>query len=248
MKTSLFTSFEHTAFSSSDRQDRLRGGFTLIEVLIAVFIFSVMGVTMFIVFNSTVGHVGAVDQSISDYEMGRICLDRMVADMASTFVYNPPLYSPPKFGDPPGPYRIVAETEDLDGITFSRFRFTSFSHLSFEKIDREDIAEIVYYVHAAKDGNLVLRRSDSLYPYPDFEEKNADPILCDRLRSLRLTFFDRDYEEFDEWNSESEDFSYATPSAIGIYLEFGDKEHPRTFETLIKLSVIREKYKETSIL
>lgn len=242
MNESLHTSCGHTDFCSNKRRACL--GFTLIEVLISIFIFSIMGVTMFIVFNSTVGQVGTLDQNIADYEMGRTCMDRMVADMESLFVHHPPLFTPPEFGESPGPYRIVADAQDIDGMTFSLFRFPSFAHLPLEKIDRRDIAEIVYYVHRTPDNDLVLRRSDSLYPFPEFEEKATDPILCNRMRSLRLTFFDEEHEEYDEWNSETEDFSYATPSAIGIHLEFGEKAHPISFETMVKPEAIRKKYEK----
>lgn len=215
-------------------------GFTLLEVLLSIAIFSIIGLTLFASFNSTVQNIGALDQTITDLEMGRNCLDRIVADLRSIYVAASPLYAPPDFDDSPEPYRIVGDFTDVGGARFSRLRFTSFAHLSFEKDNRTDIAQIVYYVHATKTGDLLLRRSDGLYPYPEFEEKSTDPVLCDRVQSLRLTYFDQENQEREDWDSDSDEVRYATPLAVRIDLTFGDNGRPMRLQTTVALAVYRE--------
>ena len=120
-------------------------------------------------------------------------------------------------------------------------RFTSRAHVPFELEDRSGIAEIVYYVQARNDGQMVLRRSDRLYPYPEFEENGSDPVLCRYVKSLAFTYFDAEGEESETWNSDEEDFDHATPTAVGILLEVGNESETYTFETTVKLAVHRKK-------
>ena len=66
-----------------------------------------------------------------------------------------------------------------------------------ENIQRHGIAEIVYYVQTKESGSQVLKRSDNLYPYPEFEEKGTDPTLCEHVKSLAFTFLDEEDNRVD---------------------------------------------------
>ena len=143
---------------------------------------------------------------------------------------------------PPDPYRFVATVSDTGGTGFAQnLRFTSRAHVGFEKSFREGIAEIIYYIKAGDDGHLTLKRADNLYPYPEFEEKGSDPALCKHVKSLSFKFYDKEGTEFDVWDSDSDEFGYATPKAIAIKLELANKAASHTFETMVSLPVSREK-------
>jgi general secretion pathway protein J len=174
--------------------------------------------------------------------MAENCLKRMTLDLESVHVTQRPLYKPPELDQPPDPYRFVATASDTGGTGFAQnLRFTSRAHVGFEKSFREGIAEIIYYVKAGDDGHLTLKRADNLYPYPEFEEKGSDPALCKYVKSLSFKFYDKDGTEFDVWDSDSEEFGYATPKAIAIKLELSNKAVSHTFETMVFLPISREK-------
>jgi len=223
------------------RNSKLSPGFTLLEIIIAIFIFSIVVSTLFVSFNTILSTANAVDTDASSYEMGKNCLDRMIIDLTAVHVTRPPAYRVPDIDDPPDPYRFSGDSSQAGDETFGRLRFTSLSHLSFEKRITDGIAEISYYVQETEEQTYVLKRQDNLEPYPSFEEKHTDPILCRNVRSLSFAYFDAEGEEFESWDSESEEFDRATPVAVKIRISFGDENRPLIFETTVSLPVYREK-------
>jgi general secretion pathway protein J len=216
-------------------------GFTLIEVLISIFFFAIIITTLFGAFNSVFSNVRAIDEGVWAYDMAKICLNRMISDLESVHVALE--YTPPDFNEEADDFRVEGETTDVDGSSFSKLRFTSFSHLDFGQTKKEGIAEIVYYVTSTKDRGYVLRRADNLPPFPEFEEKTGDPILCENVKSFTLTYFDESGDKQEDWDSESSEVEYATPNAIGIKLEIGnegDESGSFTFETMVTIPVFRE--------
>ncbi len=216
-------------------------GFTLLEILIAIFIFSIIVTTVFGSYNAIFSNIETIDKGITDYEMAKNCLNRMVADLRSIHVSMPPKYAIPDFDAPPDPYRIVGDTSDAVNVSFARLRFTSLAHIPFEKSITDGIAEIVYYVQDADDGNYVLRRADTLYPYKPFQENKNDPVLCEGVKSLTFKYYDHKGTEYEDWDSESDEFRYSTPMAISIRLELGMDSDSQLFETMVTLPVCREK-------
>jgi len=223
------------------RTNKKPSGFTLIEILIAIFIFAIVMTALFSSHNLVLNSTAVINEGISGYEMARICLDRMIFDLQSVYLNLPPEYTRPEFDAPPEPYRIVGDGINIGNASFSRLRFTSMAHVSFGNSIENGIAELIYYVQETDENYYVLRRADSLYPYKLFEESMNDPLLCENLRSLAFKYYDRDGAEYDVWDSESLDFKYATPVAIGIKLEIGNDSTHQLFETMVVLPIHREK-------
>jgi general secretion pathway protein J len=221
---------------------RKAAGFTLMEILVATAILAIVVTTILASFNSVFSTTEVLDDSAATYEMAKNCLKRMVLDLESIHVSRRPLYKPPELDQPPDLYRLVASVQDAGGTGFAQnLRFASRAHVGLEKSSREGIAEIIYYVQARDDGHLALKRADNLYPYPAFEERGSDPVLCKYVKSLSFKFYDQEGIEFDVWDSDSDEFGYATPKAIGIKLELANKAISQTFETMVVLPVFREK-------
>ena len=219
----------------------LMRGFTLLEIMVSIFIFGVVVTTVFGAYRMVFSSVEAVEKNAVDDGMAKNCLNRMILDLKSVYITQAPIYKIPDLDAPPDPYRIVGETVGEGAQSFGRIRFASLSHLPFQRELRDGIAEIVYYVQETDDSTYVLRRSDSLFPYKRFEPKQSDPVLCKYVRSLSFVYYDKDEEEYDHWDSDDEVFAYATPSAISIRLEFGDASASRYFETRVTLPMGRHK-------
>jgi len=224
-----------------DRKSEWMGGFTLIEILLAFLILGIVLTTVLASFNAVFSTTDALNSSSRYFDMAKNSLNRMTRDLEAIYVRQPPLYKKPKFDDPPDLYRVVGSTAEAGGTSFAAIRFASSAHIQLEKSRRNGIAEIVYYVQAKDDGNMVLKRADHLYPYPEFEEKGADPVLCNNLKSLAFKFYDADGDEFDEWDSDSDEYKFATPTAIRIQLEIGNATVSYEFQTTVHLAARREK-------
>lgn len=213
----------------------------MLEIMIAIFIFAIVVTMLFSSHNVVLSSTGAIRERLDLVEMCKNCIDRMASDLGSMYLELPPAYSPPEFDAPPAPYRIVGDKTDIDTTEFSRLRFTSYAHLSLKHMPSPDgIAEIIYYVHEDREGNILLRRADSLYPYEEFEEDENDPLLCEAIRSLNFKYYDEEGTEHDNWDSESPDFKYATPRAIGLSLEIGDDAISQEYETKVFFPIYRK--------
>ncbi len=216
-------------------------GFTLIEVLAAIFIFAlVVGLTFgsFEGVFSAADHVNAGSQL---YEMGNSGLERIVSDLKAIHVMTYPRYSKPDIDDEPDIYQIKGETVSAGGESFARLRLASLAHLAFQPNGQDGIAQLVYYVQETEDDQYVLRRSDKLYPYPEFEEDPMDPVVFEQIRAFDLVYYDDEGQEYEEWDSESDDFEYSTPKSIGIKLKLGDQQNSVNFETRVSLPIFRPK-------
>jgi len=216
-------------------------GFTLMEILLAFLILGIVVTTILGSFNAVFSTTDTLKNSGQYYEMAKNCLNRMTRDLDALFVTQPPLYKKRQFDDPPDPYRIVGGNSDVGGTGFANLRFASSAHIPLDSVNRGGIAEIVYYVQAKNDGQLVLRRADHLYPYPPFEERSGDPVLCQDVKSLAFKYYNAEGEVSEEWDSDSDQNGYATPTAVGILLEIGNESKFYTFETTVRLAVYRKK-------
>jgi len=227
--------------ATSNQQPATSDGFTLLEILLSFLILGIVMTTIMASFNAVFSTTDTLKNSSQYFEMAKNCLNRMTRDLEALYVQQSPLYKPPDFDDPPDPYRIVASTTDVGGTSFATIRFTSSAHIPLDNNKRDGIAEIIYYVQAKNDGQLVLKRADHLYPYPPFEEKGGDPVLCIYLKSLVLMYLDAEDSESDEWDSDSDEYGHATPAAVRIQLEVGNETTSYDFETTIRLAVRRQK-------
>jgi general secretion pathway protein J len=216
------------------------GGFTLMEILVAIFIFALLITTIFGSFRVVFSSADAVGSDVAVFASARTCLGRIETDLTALVVSDYPRYAKPEFNDPEDPYRLVGDATDLAGSSFGRLQFASLAHLPINRDSRQGVCRIVYYADQLADESLVLRRADQVFPFPEFQESEDDPILCDNLIALELAYVDAEGVSSDRWDSESADNDYATPSAIEVRLTVGRPDRPMTFSTRIPLHVTRK--------
>lgn len=220
-------------------------GFTLLEILLAIFIFAIVMSTIFGTFNAVVSRTDAIKKGLGGYEMARICLNRITQDLTTVYLDQRPLYAPPDFDDGPDPYGFFGKETFEGNKRFSWLRFTATDHLSINGRQETGIAEIVYYVKEVgyPESEFVLKRADTVYPYDEeyeFEEKESDPILCEGVEEFSLVYIDADGNEQETWDSDADMFKYASPQAVFVKLKIINQESVYGFETKIILPVLRE--------
>lgn len=230
-----------TDFRYSAARRRTSAGFTLLEILIAMFIFGIVVTTVFGSFHGVFGNIDQIEDGMNAFDMARDCFDRIGADLRAIYVTPKIAFSPPAEADDRDLFRLVGDTDMGVNAAFSRLRFASRAHLPLGKDRRAGIAAVRYYVAAEENGAYVLRRADRLELSDPEEPAGDDPILCDRVRGFRLGFVDADGEETERWDSDSDEFDYATPRAIRVELEIGDDRYARRFETVVALPLYRDK-------
>ena len=170
---------EHPATRNQrTRQSAAGNGFTLMEILLAFLILGIVVTTILASFNAVFSTTDTLNNSSQYYDMAKNCLNRMTLDLeALCMSSSQPLYKKPEFDDPPDPYRIVGSTTDVGGTSFATIRFTSSAHIPLEKSKRGGIAEIVYYVQAKNDGQLVLNGRIICIPTRSLRKRGAT-LFC----------------------------------------------------------------------
>jgi len=214
-------------------------GFTLMEVLVAMSIFAIVMGLIFGTFEGVFSSADHVNSAGEIYEMADACIGRISQDLQSIHVLQTPRYQKPDMDSEPDIYRVTSKNESMGSKTFSQMRFATLAHLPIGGDIRDGIAEIVYYVQEMENNVYALRRSDKLYPYPEFEPKESDPILCEQLLGFTVLFYDQEGREREEWQSDDDDYDYSTPGAVKITLKIGTEDAPYEFGTIISLPMRR---------
>ena len=199
-------------------------GFTLLELLIAMSMLVVVLTAVYGSYQSSLTRNPSMENDNQSQEMVRTCLNQMLSDLSAVYVLSVREYHPLQASAPPNPYGVFAETLSVGNKTFSRLRFSSLFHLRLDYGRHQDIAHIVYYVQQLPDGSFVLRRSESFFPYPPFQENPADPVLCKNIRTLNYVFYDSKGQTYQTWDSDSSDQGRKTPTAVHITMESAPME------------------------
>lgn len=228
----------------TERSAALDGsGFTLVELMISVFILAIIVTTLFGTYRAVFSGSGALEQFRTDLEMARNCLDRITIDLTGIHVMLPPQYRPSNFDSTADPYAVVGDQVAEGQESFSRLKFASVWHVPSRRDFPQGVAEIVYYVKNDARNGFVLKRSNRLFRNESLDSDRDDPALCFQVQGFKLTYYDDKGQEFDDWDSESDACKHATPSAVGIRLEIGDSNNTQVYQTRVHLPVAREPLK-----
>lgn len=198
-------------------------GFTLMEILVAVVIFSLLMTTIFSSFKAFVMSSDHIQTAISRDETMGPPLKIISRDLMLVHFSLPPAYVKPDTRSTPDPFRLVGSQDNVGGEEFSRLRFVSQGLLTVHGNDGHQFpVQIIYHVRANENDGFDLCRSESLPPWEDGVENGCDPILIRDISSFELTFFNGENETFTQWDSDTESFDHATPHAIGVMIRIKD--------------------------
>jgi general secretion pathway protein J len=217
-------------------------GFTLAEILIAIAIFALLVSIVMGSFSGVFSHTEELAIERSNNAMARSCLMRMATDLSNAYVEKPPFFKPPEAMQDPSFYRFVAIDGAGSAATDVRLQFASRAHVDLGADKRQGIAIIRYYLEAMDEGAdplWRLRRADWLADAGPLPEPANDPILCENIRALKMTYLDAEGEASDEWDSSSADNGYATPRAVRIRLELASPAGPTVYQTIVALPLWR---------
>ncbi|MFH1625328.1 MAG: type II secretion system protein GspJ [Pseudomonadota bacterium] len=211
-------------------KDEYSPGFTMVEVLIAVTIVSVILTIIYGSFASSTALISVCRERSDIYQIARLSLERMAQDISCAF--------PPKStGAPDIIFGFIGEDRESDGMPSDTLNFISTAHLTFGRDLRSPrLCEIGYYVETdpETDAPALLRREDATLD----DEMNRGGIvlaLAERLRGLDFKYYDDEGEEWDEWYSEDRN---SLPRSVKITLTLEDENKRRLrFSTMVYLEM-----------
>lgn len=222
-----------------------RKGFTLLEILIAMFIFAVVLTTIFTAYTGTFRIIDETESQADIYAMARTVLIRMQEDLESIHFKEAGASKPE--GGSLEPATFLGENKEIKGRDADTLRFLSRAHLIFDEEDENPgVAEISYHVSENEvEDSLALYRSDRPELEEPQEEGTGGLILCDGLFSVNITYHDADGEMHESWDSSEDESKHKLPVMVSILLEFvniRNAEKPYKFMTRVALPMAREKH------
>jgi general secretion pathway protein J len=214
--------------SNFTRSSGNKRGFTLLEILIAVFILAVVLSTVYAAYTGTFRITKDSDEAREVYGMARNTMDRLLKDIGALSTTD-------------GKFNLISRPSEVGRADFTDLTFISRSHLSLSENEiQSGLAEITYYVDEdeTKEGYRLMRR-DVLYAGASNEERNQGGfVLCERLHSLTYRFINAAGRESDSWDSASDAEGQKNRAPAMIYIELKltnekDRDQPYTFATKV---------------
>jgi general secretion pathway protein J len=216
-------------------------GFTLVEILIAIFIFAVVLTTIYTSYTGTVRVVNQTESEADIYQMARIAMERMIEDLESVYLPQNGEATRAEESDE-HEFQFVGEDREIRGRSADTLRFISRSHVDLSGEDQgTGKAEIGYYVRENDGGDgFVLYRIDRPMLGNTFslDEETGGLVLCERLMSVDFSYYDKNGEVYRSWDPTSEGSGGKIPRKISISLEFvnaSNPEMPFKFMTIVTL-------------
>lgn len=210
-------------------------GFTLVEVLVSILIFSILMSTLFSSFKAFIISSEYLKDDVTHGEKIRNVLKRINTDLESLVVLQTPRYKKPEFNSDPDPYGFIGQEETLGRNVVSSMAFTSFAHAMLGVDQRAGVARISYYLKENENNTYDLYRADALFPFPEEMESCTNPILCRDISGFELVYTDFNGDEHRYWNSDDQEFEYAFPISMDLKITLGSGENRQVFETSISM-------------
>lgn len=208
------------------RLKRLRlpeGGFTLLEVLLAFFIFSILFITIYTSYSGTFKTINLTENRMELYRKAAIALERISEDLQSSYISILP---PGSLEEPSVNTRFLGEDNSMNGQEADSLNFFSIVAPLFSKeAEAATGLWISYSVIEGREEELMLLRSEQS-EFIDETEEREGLVLSDGLKAVNFIFYDDDGNTHEQWDSDSDEFKGSLPRMVTVELEFVNYENP----------------------
>ena len=213
-------------------------GFTLLEIMLAFFIFSIIIFTIFTTYTGTFKTINLTESRLELYRRASIAMERISEDLQASYVSILP---PDSFGRPAEYTQFIGEDNQINGRDADSVSFFSRIPQMFSDGEETVSGLLISYevVEDTENEELKLLRSENP-EFTDDTELKEGLLLCDGLQAVSFTYYDEEGEQYDSWDSESKNFKGRLPRVVSIGLEFINDENleePIKFMSSVNLQV-----------
>jgi len=190
-------------------------GFTLIEVLVAVALISVIMVLIWQTMGVSLKAKQRIEKRDEIYHNARVSVDKMVQDLSMAFVMG----GPAQLGQKQGTLQIKTIFKGDDDEVL----FATLAHLRLYANARESAsANVAYKLEKDPDDSelYLLKRRESKGLGSNPEEGGVWITLAEKVKSMKIDYYDaRKYDWQSSWNTES-DTGLRLPRAVRVAFTF----------------------------
>jgi len=206
-------------------------GFTLLELLLAIFIFAIVVSAVYGAYSITFSLVNSTEQEMETAGKARVVLERITEDLYSLVQTEGGV--------------LTGEQNESSGLRGDSLSFISAVHIGLTKKDDLEGYTLIQYSTEQDEvtGLLKLYRSDS----PLLPGINVDPaegvkyLLCDDLKEVRFSYFNDEGVESEEWYSQDDEsaeekLNFPVMVVVGLqFSESAESEGVSSFTTSVAL-------------
>jgi prepilin-type N-terminal cleavage/methylation domain-containing protein len=205
-------------------------GFTLMEILVALFLFAMVVSILAGAFDRIFADMDALGIQHRFDETAAACFDVMRADCQGVYLPLPGENARDDDG-------IVTHGENRSGDFL--MRFSSFHHIVMGAAPSVGLARITYYLspETAPLKGFRLMRQDRRYPQTSFAPTAADLVLCRQLTAIDIVIMDTEGNAHETWAYDNSDETETAPvpSHVTIELELHRSGRTARYRTQIPL-------------
>jgi general secretion pathway protein J len=200
-------------------------GFTLVELLLALFLFALIAGVIFATFAAVASGVEKGRQHIEIYRVGRVALLRMAQEVGAAM---PPLAE--------SDTRFQGKKNADGGTGHDRIDFLTVPYRRYsDKVPSYELCHVAYYVADNPQGKTALFREEDCSGEEDERRERATRLeLTDLAVGLEITYYDAE-KDYEEWPPNVDDQSLL-PCRVRLALTLRDaQQYGRTFITTVGL-------------
>ena len=211
-------------------------GFTLLEILMAIFIFAIVISLAYSSFNASFRIIDSTSSQSATYSMAKVAMERIQEDLESFYPAEEMIFS--------------GRTDTIGGHRADSLEFTSSAAVRLHPKQKLTGYTIISYQVREDPETKTLQLFRSENPaFTDSDEKNSNSkqlLLCTNLLEVAFDYRNSDGMDVTEWDEKiNKDGNMELPELISITLRFVDSNDNRDEEreeggrgTLFKTSLI----------
>lgn len=191
-------------------------GFTLIEILIAIFIFGIVMATILGTFTGIISSSRQAETKVELHQTGRAIIDLISTDLRSIF----------RLPVKKGPFFVAVE-ESVEGKPMSRVDFITTNSLAKGVKGGSLLSEVGYRVTSdSKEHSYTLWRRSHSPPELPYNEGGREVPICRIVDSFKLEFVSN--------NDKKMELSHSIPKGIIIDLSLRMDGENEKFVTMVR--------------
>jgi prepilin-type N-terminal cleavage/methylation domain-containing protein len=196
----------------------LCSGFTLFEVLITLSILAVILSLLYMTFHQSMAVMADTDDRAEVIQQGRLILERVAGDNKGAIIFQQ------REGARGFRSGLIGRSTKEGNDFMDRLDFTTQTPFSSSSTERGwGVGEVGYYLdhQPGVKGLTLFRRQDEALD-DDLTRGGRSLALCDRVRSLRFSYFDQQGKKVKDWNSLEGERKSQLPFRVEMHLRLED--------------------------
>ncbi len=215
-------------------------GFTLFEVMLAFFIFSILFITIYASYSGSFKTISITESRMELYRKAATALERISEDLQGSYISVLPAKS---FGLSAAYTRFLGEETAVNGQDAHSLSFYSRIPPLFSVEDAPVTGQLIAYsvTGSSQTDELLLLRSESAEFIEEFEDRGG-LVLADGLQSITFAYMDNGGELYENWDSDADEFKGVLPRMVTVTLQFINPENPEAPLTFVTSVAIPANY------